>query len=65
MFQSTKWLTGIVNSFFADNGLEDLKSFLYFPADALQMVAIVNKAPTILYVYHIYTVYTVCVCVYV
>ncbi|KAJ7589970.1 thiamine diphosphate-binding protein [Mycena floridula] len=31
-----------VNSFFADNGLEDLKSFLYFPADALQMVAIVK-----------------------
>jgi transketolase C-terminal domain/subunit len=31
-----------VNNFFADNGLSDVVSFLYFPADAAQMVAIVN-----------------------
>lgn len=32
-----------INSFFADNGLADTQSFLYFPADALQMVAIVKQ----------------------
>ncbi|KAG6337102.1 hypothetical protein ID866_1976 [Astraeus odoratus] len=31
-----------VNNFFADNGLSDVQSWLYFPADALQMVAIVQ-----------------------
>ncbi|KAF9460310.1 transketolase [Collybia nuda] len=34
--------SGGVNSFFADNGLSDLHSYLYFPADAAQMVAIVK-----------------------
>jgi len=28
---------------FADNGLSDVQSWLYFPADALQMVAIVER----------------------
>ncbi|KAI6155512.1 thiamine diphosphate-binding protein [Pisolithus tinctorius] len=32
-----------VNNFFADNGLSDVHSWLYFPADALQMVAIVQR----------------------
>ncbi|KAH7105454.1 transketolase [Auriculariales sp. MPI-PUGE-AT-0066] len=32
-----------VNSFFADNGLSDLHSWLYFPADAAQMTAVVDK----------------------
>ncbi|KAK7032754.1 thiamine diphosphate-binding protein [Favolaschia claudopus] len=32
-----------LNSLFADNGLSDTHSFLYFPADALQMVAIVQR----------------------
>ncbi|KAJ7056718.1 thiamine diphosphate-binding protein [Mycena amicta] len=32
-----------INSFFADNGLSDTKSYLYFPADALQMVAVVKR----------------------
>jgi transketolase C-terminal domain/subunit len=32
-----------LNSLFADNGLSDTKSFLYFPADALQMVAVVER----------------------
>ncbi|KAI6165751.1 thiamine diphosphate-binding protein [Pisolithus thermaeus] len=32
-----------VNNFFADNGLSDVQSWLYFPADALQMVAIVQR----------------------
>ena len=32
-----------VNSFFADNGLSDVQSWLYFPADPLQMVAIVKQ----------------------
>ena len=32
-----------LNSFFADNSLADLQSYLYFPADALQMVAVVKK----------------------
>lgn len=32
-----------INSFFADNGLSDVESFLYFPADALQMTKIVQK----------------------
>jgi len=32
-----------INSFFADNGLADVQSFLYFPADALQMTKIVQK----------------------
>jgi len=32
-----------VNSMFADNGLEDVESRLYFPADALQMVAVVKR----------------------
>jgi transketolase len=31
-----------VNNMFADNGLSDVQSFLYFPADAAQMVAIVK-----------------------
>ncbi|KAF8813439.1 transketolase [Phlegmacium glaucopus] len=31
-----------VNNMFADNGLSDVQSFLYFPADASQMRAIVN-----------------------
>jgi len=31
-----------VNNLYADNGLSDVHSFLYFPADAAQMVAIVN-----------------------
>ncbi|KIM57410.1 hypothetical protein SCLCIDRAFT_1219457 [Scleroderma citrinum Foug A] len=32
-----------VNNFFADNGLSDVHSALYFPADPLQMVAIVQR----------------------
>ncbi|KAF4614161.1 hypothetical protein D9613_008080 [Agrocybe pediades] len=32
-----------VNNMFADNGLSDVHSFLYFPADPAQMVAIVKK----------------------
>ncbi|KAI5998764.1 thiamine diphosphate-binding protein [Pisolithus albus] len=32
-----------VNNFFGDNGLSDVHSWLYFPADALQMVAIVQR----------------------
>ncbi|KAJ7895095.1 thiamine diphosphate-binding protein [Mycena leptocephala] len=32
-----------LNSLFADNGLSDTHSFLYFPADALQMVAVVQR----------------------
>jgi len=28
---------------FADNGLSDVHSFLYFPADAAQMIAVVKK----------------------
>jgi len=32
-----------INSFFADNGLEDVHSWLYFPADALQMRAIIKR----------------------
>ncbi|KAF8485749.1 thiamine diphosphate-binding protein [Russula ochroleuca] len=32
-----------INSFFADNGLEDVQSWLYFPADALQMRAIIKR----------------------
>jgi len=31
-----------INSFFADNGLSDLQSHLYFPADALQMVKVIQ-----------------------
>ncbi|OCH95356.1 Thiamin diphosphate-binding protein [Obba rivulosa] len=32
-----------INSFFADNGLADTQSWLYFPADPAQMVAIVKR----------------------
>ncbi|TRM65112.1 thiamine diphosphate-binding protein [Schizophyllum amplum] len=32
-----------VNNFFADNGLEDANSWLYFPADAAQMTACVKR----------------------
>jgi len=32
-----------INHFFADNGLEDVHSWLYFPADAAQMHAVVKK----------------------
>ncbi|TFK22745.1 transketolase [Coprinopsis marcescibilis] len=32
-----------VNNMFADNGLTDVQSFLYFPADPAQMVAVVKK----------------------
>jgi transketolase C-terminal domain/subunit len=32
-----------INSFFADNGLDDVQSWLYFPADALQMNAIIKR----------------------
>ncbi|KAF5359341.1 hypothetical protein D9756_003012 [Leucocoprinus leucothites] len=32
-----------VNNMFADNGLSDVLSYLYFPADAAQMVAVVKK----------------------
>ena len=32
-----------VNSFFADNGLSEVQSWLYFPADPLQMIAIVQQ----------------------
>lgn len=31
-----------INSFFADNGLADTQSHLYFPADAAQMIAVVK-----------------------
>ncbi|KAF8896655.1 transketolase [Infundibulicybe gibba] len=34
--------SGGINSLFADNGLSDVHSFLYFPADPAQMVAIVR-----------------------
>jgi len=32
-----------VNNMFADNGLSDVHSFLYFPADPAQMVAVVKR----------------------
>jgi hypothetical protein len=32
-----------VNNFFADNGLGDVESFLYFPADGAQMIAVVKR----------------------
>lgn len=32
-----------INSLFADNGLSDMQSWLYFPADALQMTAVVQR----------------------
>lgn len=32
-----------VNSLFADNGLSDVHSFLYFPADPAQMIAVVKR----------------------
>ncbi|KAH8983863.1 thiamine diphosphate-binding protein [Lactarius akahatsu] len=32
-----------INSFFADNGLDDVHSWLYFPADALQMRAVIKR----------------------
>ena len=32
-----------INSFFADNSLSDLSSYLYFPADAAQMDKIIQK----------------------
>lgn len=32
-----------INSMFADSGLTDIQSFLYFPADAAQMTAIVKR----------------------
>ncbi|KAK2467273.1 hypothetical protein APHAL10511_000822 [Amanita phalloides] len=32
-----------VNTFFADNGLEDTHSYLYFPADAAQMIAVIKR----------------------
>ncbi|EAU85159.2 transketolase [Coprinopsis cinerea okayama7 len=32
-----------INNMFADNGLSDVQSFLYFPADPAQMVAIVKR----------------------
>ena len=32
-----------INNFFGDNGLEDSQSWLYMPADALQMDAIVKR----------------------
>ncbi|KZS95621.1 transketolase [Sistotremastrum niveocremeum HHB9708] len=32
-----------INSFFADNGLSDVQSWLYFPADAAQMDAIIAR----------------------
>lgn len=32
-----------VNNFFADNGLGDVQSWLYFPADAAQMTAVIKR----------------------
>lgn len=32
-----------INSFFADNGLADTQSWLYFPADAAQMTAVIRR----------------------
>ncbi|KAF5384051.1 hypothetical protein D9757_006969 [Collybiopsis confluens] len=32
-----------INTLFVDNGLSDVESFLYFPADALQMKAVVER----------------------
>ncbi|KAF8636797.1 hypothetical protein AX17_003259 [Amanita inopinata Kibby_2008] len=32
-----------INSMFADNGLSDTHSYLYFPADPLQMVAVIQR----------------------
>ncbi|KAJ8469324.1 hypothetical protein ONZ45_g16926 [Pleurotus djamor] len=32
-----------INSFFADNGLPDVQSWLYFPADAAQMIAVIDR----------------------
>lgn len=32
-----------INSFFADNGLSDVHSFLYFPADPAQMIAVIQR----------------------
>ncbi|KAF8071597.1 transketolase [Lyophyllum atratum] len=35
--------SGGINSMFADSGLTDSESFMYFPADASQMTAIINR----------------------
>ncbi|KAM6489153.1 thiamine diphosphate-binding fold [Amanita muscaria] len=32
-----------INNFFADNGLEDAPSWLYFPADPAQMIAVIER----------------------
>ncbi|KAK0450338.1 thiamine diphosphate-binding protein [Desarmillaria tabescens] len=32
-----------INSLFTDNGLEEFESFLYFPADPLQMIAVIKR----------------------
>ena len=32
-----------INSMFADNGLEDVETYMYFPADAAQMNAVINR----------------------
>ena len=32
-----------INSFFADNSLADMQSWLYFPADAAQMTAVIKR----------------------
>ncbi|EIW83684.1 transketolase [Coniophora puteana RWD-64-598 SS2] len=32
-----------INSFFGDNGLSDVQSWLYFPADAAQMTAVIQR----------------------
>jgi len=32
-----------INNFFADNGLSDVESFLYFPADPAQMAAVIHR----------------------
>lgn len=32
-----------INSMFADNGLSDVQSWLYFPADAAQMIAVIDR----------------------
>ena len=32
-----------INSMFADNGLSDVQSWMYFPADPLQMIAVIKR----------------------
>ncbi|THV06616.1 hypothetical protein K435DRAFT_789113 [Dendrothele bispora CBS 962.96] len=43
MADNTATLVSSFNNMFADNGLSDVESFLYFPADAAQMTAVPTR----------------------